>query len=98
MRAPIDAFRHPDAAGKLRKQAIASIGALQPKIATEWLIWNTFERFDDINTDRCAHQSMISNTLAVVQSASCASKLSRPWGEYSPQSSLTARLRHFRAF
>jgi hypothetical protein len=38
MRAPVDDLRYPGAPGKLCKQAIASIGAVHPTIATgEWL-------------------------------------------------------------
>jgi hypothetical protein len=43
MRAPVDAFLHLGAPGKLRKQAIASIGAVQPTTVSEWLNLHDFE-------------------------------------------------------
>jgi hypothetical protein len=39
----MDGFRHPGAPGKLRKQAIASIGAAQPTTVSEWLNLHDFE-------------------------------------------------------
>jgi hypothetical protein len=51
MRAPVDDLRYPGAPGKLRKQAIASIGAVQPTIISEWLNLHDYilyiERFDE---------------------------------------------------
>jgi hypothetical protein len=45
----MDDLRYPGAHGKLRKQAIASIGAVQPTIATgEWLHYITLTDFDAI--------------------------------------------------
>jgi hypothetical protein len=43
VRAPVDDLRHPGAPGKLRRQAIASIGAVQPTIISEWLNLHDFE-------------------------------------------------------
>jgi hypothetical protein len=37
MYASIDNFRHPGAPSKLSKQAIATIGAVQPATVSEWL-------------------------------------------------------------
>jgi hypothetical protein len=44
----VDNIRHLGATSKLRKLAIAPMGAVQPTVATEWLNWVTFERFDEI--------------------------------------------------
>jgi ABC-type uncharacterized transport system permease subunit len=48
MHASIDNFRHPGAPSKLRKQAIASIGPVQPATVSEWLHCVTLKRFDEI--------------------------------------------------
>jgi hypothetical protein len=48
MRASAGDFRHPGATSKLRKQAIASIGAVQPATVSEWLNCVTLKRFDEI--------------------------------------------------
>jgi hypothetical protein len=49
MRASVDDLRYPGAPGNLRKQAIASIGAAQPTIATrEWLNYITLTDFEAI--------------------------------------------------
>jgi hypothetical protein len=43
MRASVYDLRFPASPGKLRKQAIASIGAVQPTIISEWLNLHDFE-------------------------------------------------------
>jgi hypothetical protein len=48
MHASIDNFRYPDAPSKLRKQAIPSIGAVQPATVSESLNCISLKRFDEI--------------------------------------------------
>ena len=43
-----DTLVHPASYSKLRKQAIATVGAAQPTTVSEWLHWITFERIDEI--------------------------------------------------
>jgi hypothetical protein len=61
MRAPVDNFRQPDAVSKLHKQAIAPMGLVQPTIVSEWLVWITFERFDEIPRTKVFSASILTD-------------------------------------
>jgi plasmid maintenance system killer protein len=59
MHASIDNFRHFGAPSKLRKQAFATIGAVQPATVSEWLNCVTLKRFDKILGARVGKDSIL---------------------------------------
>jgi hypothetical protein len=59
MHASIDNFQHPGALSKMRKQAIASIGAVQPATVSEWLNCVTLKRIDEILGARVGKASIL---------------------------------------
>jgi hypothetical protein len=61
MRASVDNFQLPDSVSKLHKQAIVPMGVAQPTIVSEWIVWITFERFDEIPRTKVLSASILTD-------------------------------------